>query len=153
MADQLIAVMEGLGTRVNSLATALSGLRTAGQVPTFKGEPELYTEWIKAIEKQGLLEPLNDEQTKRLAFQSAAGPVSDYLQRILAEQAGITWAQLKRGLAARFGDVTDNQHALTLLRKIKQRADENIQVFAERLLTLSAGGVSECSGRGGPPDN
>ena len=31
----------------------------------------------------------------------------------------------------------DPQHALTLLRKIKQRPKESVQLFAERLLTLS----------------
>ena len=43
-----------------------------------------------------------------------------------------TWEQLKRQLTAWFSDKTDPQFALSLLRKLKQRQDENIQVFAER---------------------
>ena len=91
------------------------------------------------MEKQGLLERLDDEQLKRLAFQTAAGPVSDYVQRSLTAELNLTWDQLKRGLTARFGDITDSQHVLTLLRRVKQGVEENVQVFAERLLTLSAG--------------
>ena len=48
-----------------------------------------------------------------------------------------TWEQLKRQLIARFSDVKDPQFALSLLRKLKQKQGENIQVFAERNLSLA----------------
>lgn len=37
----------------------------------------------------------------------------------------------------RFGKITDSQHALTILRSVKQKPGENIQQYAERLMSLS----------------
>ena len=44
---------------------------------------------------------------------------------------------MKQELTVRFAEIVDPQHALTLLPKIKQRLKESVQLFAERLLTLS----------------
>ena len=44
---------------------------------------------------------------------------------------------MKQELSVRFAEIVDPQYALTLLRKIKQRPKESVQVFAERLLTPS----------------
>ena len=46
------------------------------------------------------------------------------------------WARLKQELTARFCDVTDQMHAFTLLRNVRQKVGENVQIYAERLLTL-----------------
>ena len=51
--------------------------------------------------------------------------------------AAHTWAQMKEQLAVRFSDVTDNQMALSLLRQVRQKAGENIQNDAERILSLA----------------
>ena len=48
-----------------------------------------------------------------------------------------TWGQLKQQLALRFSDVTDPQIALTMLRSVKQKHGENIQIYAERILSLA----------------
>ena len=45
--------------------------------------------------------------------------------------------QLKRQLAVRFSDVADSQTALAMLRTIKQKPGENIQIYAERILSLA----------------
>lgn len=44
---------------------------------------------------------------------------------------------MKAELSSRFVEVTDSAHALMLLRKVKQRSDENVQIYAERLLSLA----------------
>ena len=48
-----------------------------------------------------------------------------------------TWGQLKEQLAVRFSDVTDPQMALSMLRSVKQKQGENIEVYAERILSLA----------------
>ena len=48
-----------------------------------------------------------------------------------------TWPQMKAQLAVKFSDVTDNQMALSLLRQVRQKAWENIQNYAERILSLA----------------
>ena len=54
-----------------------------------------------------------------------------------APGGSIAWEDLKRELAARFGDIVDPQYALARLQKEKQRKDESVQFFAERLMTLA----------------
>ena len=47
-----------------------------------------------------------------------------------------TWNDLKGELAKRFSDVTDSQYAVSLLTSVRQKG-ENIQVYAERILSLA----------------
>ena len=65
------------------------------------------------------------------------GPTSDFIDRFLRERPQAAWGEMKQELTVRFAEIVDPQHALTLLRKIKQRPKESVQLFAERLLTLS----------------
>ena len=76
------------------------------------------------------------DRVKYVAYQSSKGPVSDFLKRHLDNNAVQNWDQIKAELKSRFGEVVDSQHALLLLRKVKQKPQETIQVYAERLLNL-----------------
>ena len=50
-----------------------------------------------------------------------------------------TWHDLKTELNGRFGEITDTitQHAFMLLRKVKQKPEENVQLYAKRLMALA----------------
>ena len=72
-----------------------------------------------------------------MAFQSATGAVSGFIERYMNANPHNTSEQLKRQLTARFSDMTDPHFALSPLRKLKQKQGENIQVFAERILSLA----------------
>ena len=74
---------------------------------------------------------------KLIAFRASKGPTSDFIDRFLRERPQATWGEMKQELTVRFSEIVDQQHALTLLRKIKQKPREPIQLFAERLFTLS----------------
>ena len=63
--------------------------------------------------------------------------MSGFIQRYMQANADHTWAQMKAQLAVRFSDITDNQMALSLLRHVRQKAGENIQNYAERILSLA----------------
>ena len=54
---------------------------------------------------------------------------------------------LKQELSARFAIVSDSMHALTLLGRIRQGRNENVQIFAERLLNLAQQAFQD---QGGP---
>ena len=73
---------------------------------------------------------------KMVAYQDAKGPVSGFLKRYLEAYAACTWDQVKIELTPRFAQVTDTQYALILLRKVKQKQGESIQVYAECLMAL-----------------
>ena len=72
-----------------------------------------------------------------IAYQSSLGAVSGFIQRYMASNPRNTLQHLKEQLAVRFSEVTDRQMALSLLRNVKQKQGENIQLFAERILSLA----------------
>ena len=53
--------------------------------------------------------------------------------------------RIKSEISSRFAEISDAQHAFTLLHKIKQKHEENIPVFAERLLSLANQAYSDDS--------
>ena len=89
-------------------------------VGTFEGEPSNFRDWIKSIVKYILLAGGDDIQTKRLAYQTSRGAVSDYIQRYMTENPNSSWADLKSELNVRFAEVNDSHHAFTMLHKARQ---------------------------------
>ena len=114
-----------------------SGSGISHVVPNFDGKQAEFHNWIKAIEKYALLARLPDDQKRFIALQSSSGLVADFLQRYLNSHPGCKWDMLKQELSARFALVSDSMHALTLLGRIRQGRNENVQIFAERLLNLA----------------
>ena len=82
-----------------------------------------------------------------VAYQSSWGHVSDFIQRYLHDYVGNNWGQLKTELTSRFAEISDPQHAFVLLRKIKQKSEENVQLYAERLLSLAEKAFTGKNGR------
>ncbi|MCG8104675.1 MAG: hypothetical protein N0C91_20110 [Candidatus Thiodiazotropha endolucinida] len=134
---QFVAALKNVGDQMTGLSTAVNAQGVAKVIKSFEGNPKEFKEWIKGIEKYSILTRVPADQVKMVAYQSCKGPVSDFLKRHLAENQGQTWADIKKELTSRFAEVTDTQYALSLLRKVKQRAGESIQVYAERLLALA----------------
>ena len=138
MADQEIAqIFQQLSGQLANVSVAVGTQGIAQIVFPFDGDSKNFKTWIKSIEKFSLLTGLNDERKKLVAYQSSHNTVSDFIQRYLKDNANSTWDQLKTELTARFAEITDPQHAFMLLRSVKQRQGENVQLFAERLLTLA----------------
>ncbi|CAC5361822.1 unnamed protein product [Mytilus coruscus] len=86
------------------------------------------------------------ERIKEIGFQTCKGACSDYIQRYLIDHRDTTWEQLKKELTSRFGEITDHQHASTLLRQLKQKGDESVQIDAENLLNLANEAYSDLDG-------
>ena len=105
-----------------------------GQLKVFDGNPKLYENWIKDIEKAAFLNHANDRKKQLLAYQFSTGLVSDYIKRYLESKEHKGWDHLKANLASRFSPVLDGPKAFELLVSLKQNKDEDIQFFAERLL-------------------
>ena len=59
------------------------------------------------------------------------------IQRYLDDNVGKNWGQFKTELTSRFAEILDPQHAFVLLQKIKQKPEENVQLYAENLLSLA----------------
>lgn len=128
--------MTGLTSQMTNVNNSIGSISSSLIVPPYAGDPKQFQNWIKSIEKQALLDNLSDDGIKRLTFRSSRDAVSDFIQRFLNDYPQENWARLKQELTARFCDVTDQMHAFTLLRNIRQKTSETVQIYAERLLTL-----------------
>ena len=129
-----------LGTSLEGVAATITkqGAQTLiGQVtPVYNGSPKEFKAWIKNVEKAAHLTQATPNTIPLIAYQSSAGPVSDFIARYMKENLAIEWEVLKRELTSRFSDVSDAQYAFSMLRSIRQKPDENVQLFAERILAL-----------------
>ena len=138
MADQDIgAVFNNLATQMANVSSAVGAQGIAQVVKSFNGDSKEFKDWIKSIEKYAILTGVGADRFKMIAYQSSRGAVSDFIQRYLHDHPAHNWDQLKAELSGRFAEITDPQHAFTLLRKVKQKPDENVQLYAERLLALA----------------
>ena len=134
--EQMAGLSRTVGENMAGLSTTVGAQGVAKIINPFDGNPKDFKEWIKSIEKYALLTRVQADQVKMVAYQASKGPVSDFIKRYLEANAACTWDQVKTELTTRFAEVTDTQHALMLLRKVKQKQGESIQVYAERLMAL-----------------
>lgn len=118
------------------------GGNNEGKIPfnikVFEGNPQDFETWLKQIEKHSFLFNCNDRKKQLVAYQTSTGLVSDYIKRYLESDArDKTWANLKENLQSRFSPILDRPKAFERLVSTKQKKDEDVQFFAERLLSLS----------------
>ena len=139
MADlqDVAQVFTNLTLELSNVSNALTAQGISSAVFKFDGNPKNYREWIKSIEKYATLINVPEARKKLIAYQSSGGAVSGFIHRYMQANPANTWGQLKEQLAVRFSDVTDPQMALSMLRLVKQKQGENIQVYAERILSLA----------------
>lgn len=138
MAEQtFLQLFRSVDDHMVNLTTTVGAQGIARIVQNFDGSnPKLFKDWIKSIEKYSTLTGTPPDRTRLVAYQSSVGPVSDFLKRYLEANGDHGWDRIKHELRLRFGEVVDSQHALLLLRRVKQKQGESIQVYAERLLAL-----------------
>ena len=130
-------VFQALNNELTNVPNVLTALEISNIVVKYDGSPKSYREWIKSIEKYTTLVNIPDNRKKLIAYQSASDAVSGFIHRYMEANPQNTWGQLKQQLALRFSDVTDPQSAFTMLRSVKQKHWENIQIYAERILSLA----------------
>ena len=122
MAEQRLAeLFEGLSGAIGTLATNVGTQGVGTKIEVYSGEPKVFKEWIKAMEKYALLTNADGAQTKFIAYQASKGAVSDFIHCYITTNPNSTWNQLKDELSDRFLEIQDSQHAFTLLRQTRQK--------------------------------
>ena len=102
--------------QLTGLLTVISAQGVSQVVGSFGREPTKHTDWFKSIEKFVLIAGGDDNQSKRLAYQTSRGAVSDYIQRYPQN----SWEQIKSELNVRFAEVNYPYNAFTMLHKARQ---------------------------------
>ena len=81
-------------------------------------------EWIKAIEKKRLVYGQTDKEIILLAFETAVGAPSDFIQKRMLEGPGLTWAQMKEELQTEYAGEPSALEAMRSLAEVRQKEDE-----------------------------
>ncbi|MCG7884346.1 MAG: hypothetical protein JAY96_22495 [Candidatus Thiodiazotropha endolucinida] len=134
---ELVHLFRNVAHEISGVHTTIGAQGVAKIITSYEGDPKLCKEWVKSIEKYAILTQLGEDQKKLVAYQASKGAVSDFIKRYLQEHPGSSWQQLQEEIILRFSEVTDPQHALMLLRKVRQKDGESVQVYAERLMSLA----------------
>jgi len=107
------------------------------QLPRFSGKSSEFHDWTLELERFFMIHNCDEARKIKIVFQTASGPVCEFLKRFLTTNPEVRYIDLKAELKMRYGDITDPQYALKLLRNVKQRAGENVANYGERLLMLA----------------
>ena len=130
-------LFDSLGKKIVGLQHAISSHGVLLDVKPYTGNQKEFKNWVQGIEKHARLNGLTEDRIKLVAFQTSQDAVSDYLDRLLGTNPEYSWTKVKSELATRFAEVSDKTHAFSLLQKAKQKRDESVPVFAERILSLA----------------
>ena len=135
-------VIEKVTQAINEFSFAVGSQtlsQAAQQVKPIDGNPNSFKDWLREIEKQSALHNFNDEKKIRLVRATTKGAVADFVERWTADVDGVNnrYDRLIYNLKTNFSNVTDSEHARALLRHVRQRQDEPVTVYSERLFALA----------------
>jgi hypothetical protein len=122
---------------LRNLGNQLAHQNAAQSIQPFTGERGKLRPWIRAIEKEAKLGDNSDNRKIRLAYQTATDVAGSFINRYLDKNNDVTWDNLKEQLGLYFGDITDAAQALSMMRKLKQKPNESIQIYAEKFMDLA----------------
>ena len=77
--NALSAKMNAMDARMTDFGINHGTLNSNLAIPPYSGDSKYFQSWVKAIEKQAMLDHLNDEGVKRLTFQTSKDAVSDFI--------------------------------------------------------------------------
>lgn len=84
---------------------------------------------------------MNNEDIPKIVYVTCKGSVGDFIKRYLTEIEASgelpSWNDLKQFLKNRFAEIIDSQHALAIMRNMRQNSNESVQIFAERSLQVA----------------
>ena len=132
-------LFDSLGKKIVGLQHAISTQGVMLDIKPYAGNQKEFKNWVQGIEKHARLNGLTEDRIKLVAFQTSPDRVCDYLDRLLGTNPEYSWAKIKSELATRFAEVSDKTHvhAFSLFLEAKQKRDESVPVYAERILSLA----------------
>ena len=106
-------------------------------VRTFHGEGTAkFQNWLTDMDQLAIT--IDSEKMCVLATLTLGGLAGTFVSRYMKENPQTQWQTLRAKLRERFSDAADLAYAQEQCRRTRQKKDENIQNFAERLRTAAA---------------
>lgn len=137
MADVDIArTFRNISEQLQNVSNVLSSQAITQNIPSYDGNPKEFRSWINSIEKYQILNNLEEDKLCTVAYQSSKDVVSSFIKR-LVKHPDVSWQYLKKELTYRFSEVQDCKISMKLLSSEKQKQNESVQIFAERLYSLA----------------
>ena len=137
MANDPLEVQNQQLSQLAGISGILGKTHCENAISKFTGETKKFRNWVKSIEKHVKIMAKHEDEAVGIAYQASEGLVSDFIGRYTTAHSPTVWADLKKELTAYFGEVTDPQQALSMLRRTRQKHTEGVQVYAERMLALA----------------
>lgn len=134
---EVTTAFQHLTDQMGALSTAVGNQGISQMITPFDGKSKDFYPWVKQVEKFCKLTNVPDVNIKMVAYNSSRDSVSNFIARYIQQFPNNNWNVLKAELSNRFGEIVDCSHAQTLLRRVKQKGDESIQSYAERLINLT----------------
>ena len=136
---QFTKILTSLDNTLDKCNTSMMQSSVGQIVGHFDGETKNCKEWLAALTKYGDIHGFDDEKRINAAYLTSSKSVEDYISRWKLGTAKELqkWEALSSGLLVHYGLQPCSSHAFELLRRIRQKPNEHISLFAERIFELS----------------
>ena len=108
------------------------------QIREFDGEGgRRFMDWLRDVERVGTAIRADDEQYKAIILQTLRGPAAEFTSRYISDNPAANWPNIRHTLVQQYSDTGDRHLARQKLRRMTQRANETIQNFAQRIVSMA----------------
>jgi hypothetical protein len=119
-----------------------SELRATGahsRIGTFSGEGNgaKFTQWTKDMERVRVALTADDARMRFITLQTLSGQAAEFAAGLIKADPNITWDRLYTQLRTRYSDLADVMFARQQLRRLKQKKEESVQNFFQRIVSLA----------------
>lgn len=121
-----------------TLPDMLAAQASLSQLPKFSGTTSEYRNWMLELERHFMINRCDEDRQIKILFQTTTGPVCEFVKRYISTNRDtLRYDNLKAEIKIWYGEISDPQHALRLLRNVKQLRGENVATYAEKVLGLA----------------
>ena len=142
-------VISKLGQTVDSINRNFINLNLNTLIEPYNGsQPSKLRSWISAVEKVADATGMGEHEKMISLYLTARDHVSDYMRRWYSENSeNLKFEELKKSLISNFSSVTEPSMAHDMLRRIRQKPDESVTIFAERIYNLAEHAFADLTSR------
>ena len=114
-------------------------------IDKFNGDQHKFSSWIKQIERYCRRKNCDDEAKINIATLTSEGPAADFIDRWVenTQLPAQTFDILKDKLIKHFADVSTPDQARIMLRRLKQKPNENVSAFGGRVYNVAKDAFTE----------